>query len=305
MSVVTITGTNDFVRSSELRRVVGAFMAENGDLALERLDGEDHDFVRIQEALTSLPFLANKKMVLLAKPSANSQFAEAAERLIADLPDTTDLVLVEPKFDKRSSLYKLLKKQTDFREYNQLDESRLVTWLTERAKTNGARLSSSDARYLIDRVGPNQQLLSTEVDKLGLYSQTISRESIELLAEKAPQSSVFDLIETAFSGNKKRALSLYDEQRQQKIDPMQIIAMFAWQLHVLALVCASEGRSADVIAREAKQSPYTISKSQRLAHQTNLSKIRELIDALTTIDRRSKREAIDLDEALQNFILRI
>lgn len=305
MSVVTITGPNNFARHQALQRLVTDFVAQYGELALERVDGEEVEFERIQEALTSLPFLANKKMVLLQRPSANSRFAETAEQLLSDCPDTTDLVMVEPKFDKRSSLYKLLKQQTDFQEYGPLDGAQLATWLVQRAQENGANLSTSDARYLIERVGADQQRLASEVDKLALFQAVINRQSIDLLTDKTPQSTIFELIEAAFAGNRMRALELYDEQRRLKVEPIQIIAMFAWQLHVLALVLTSEGRSAEAIASAAKLNAFSVGKSQRLARQLRLSQVRQLIDQLVTIDQRSKREMIDLDEALRNYILQL
>jgi DNA polymerase-3 subunit delta len=305
MSVITITGANDFMRSSELRMLIDAFVAEHGDLALERLDGEETTFERIQEALTSLPFLANKKMVVLNRPSANTGFAEAAESLLAELPETTELLLVEPKFDKRSNLYKLLKKQTDFRDYTQLETAQLASWLVERAQASGAKLTTSDARYLVERVGADQQLLANEVDKLVLYQPTITKQTIDELTEKTPQSTIFELIETAFSGKRERALELYEEQRRLKVEPIQIIAMLAWQLHVLALVCAAEGRATDSIAGEAKLNSFTVSKTQRLAAQLSLGQVRRLVDQLVVIDQRSKREAIDLDEALRNYIVQL
>ena len=305
MSVITITGTNDFMRTSEIHKLVQEFVAEYGDLALERIDAEEVEFERIQEALTSLPFLANKKMVVLGRPSASAKFAERAETLLAELADTTDLLLVEPKFDKRSNLYKLLKKQTDFREYGHLEDSQLAAWLGERAKASGAIISNADARYLVERAGHDQQLLANEIDKLALYQPKITRHTIDDLTEKTPQSTIFELIEAAFSGKRQRALELYDEQRHMKVEPIQIIAMLAWQLHVLALVCASEGRPADVIARESKISPYTVGKTQRLAHRLSLAQVRQLVDKLVVIDKRSKREMIDLDEALRNYILQL
>src|SRR3546814_19438404 len=59
-----------------------------------------------------------------------------------------------------------------------------------------------------------------------------------------PQSTIFELLDAALSGNTRRALELYEEQRSMKVEPQQIIAMLAWQLHVLAVVkAAGERRS--------------------------------------------------------------
>jgi DNA polymerase-3 subunit delta len=301
----TLTGENDFARSQALKRRVAEFVAEHGDLALERLDGEETDFVRMGEALTSLPFLASKKMVIIQRPSANKEFAEAAEKLLADLPETTDLILVEPKFDKRSSLYKFLKKQTDFREFTEMDGPALAKWLSAEAGKRGATLSLSDARYLVERVGQSQQLLANELEKLCLRAATITRPIIDELTEATPQSTIFNLIDAAMSGDTKRAMQLYGEQRQLKVEPQQILALFAWQLHVLALVRAAGARSADDIAHDAKLSPFVVRKSQGIARRMELSRLKLLIAELLTIDRRSKREPIDLDDALQYFVLQL
>jgi DNA polymerase-3 subunit delta len=303
MPVITITGDNDFARSQALKSLVGDFIKAESDLALERLDGETTEFVRIQEALTSVPFLANTKMVVLSSPTKNKEFAEQAESLLQALPDTTQLILHEPKFDKRSSLYKLLKKQTDFREYSAVDGPALAKWLTEMAKAQGASLTLGDARYLIDRLGPHQQLLASEIEKLSIAGGSITRERIDALTDPAPQSTIFQLLDAALAGKAKQAIAIYDEQRALRVEPQQIIAMFAWQLHIMALMKTAGSRGADEVAREAKISPYVAGKSRSLVQQLSLPDILRMITDLLDIDARSKREAIDLDEALRFYII--
>jgi DNA polymerase-3 subunit delta len=301
--VITITGENDFARSQELKKLVADFVSAEGDLALEQIDAEDTEFVRIQEAVTSLPFLANIKMVVLRSPSKSKEFADKAEELLDGLPETTELVLYEPKCDKRSSLYKLLKKLTDFREFTTLDAAGLQRWAVQLAGASGAMLSSGDARYLLDRVGLNQQLLAGEIEKLCLPGGTIDRERINNLTEPTPQSSIFQLIDAAVRGDTRGALRLYDEQRAMKVEPQQIIAMFSWQLHIMAVVKTAAGRSPDQIAREAKLNPYVVGKTATLAGSMPLSQLLQKIDDLLLIDLRSKRESLDLDDALKHFIL--
>lgn len=305
MTVITLTGDNDFTRREALRRLVQDFVASEGDLALERIDAEAVEINRIEEALTSLPFLSNKKMVVLASPSASKPLAEHIDRLLAGLPETTELILYEPKFDKRSNLYKLLKKQTDFREFAALDHAALSRWVVESAAARGAKMSSADARYLVDRVGMNQQLLGSEVEKLSFAGKAIDRAAIDSLTEASPQSTIFQLLDVAFAGQSRRAMELYEEQRRMRVEPQQIIAMFAWQLHGMAVVKAGGRRSAADIARVAKLNPYVVGKTQTLVRGLTRARLVELIDELLSIDRRSKRQAIDLDEALRYFILQL
>ncbi len=302
---ITLTGENSFGLQQELRQLANDFVREHGDLALERLDGEEVEFGKIREALTGLPFLAGKKLVVLRAPSANKQFVEAAEQLFGEVPETNDVVLVEPKLDKRTAYYKYLKQQTDFREFPALDQLGLSRWLVEEAKRKQGTLTPGDARYLVDRVGSDQQLLSNELEKLLLYSSDVTRRTIDLLTDQTPQSTVFELLEAAFAGNSKKTLHLYEEQRALKVEPAQIVAMLTWQLHTLAVIKAAGDRTADQIAKEAKINPFVVRKSQGIARKLTLAELKKLIHDLLQIDVAMKTISIDADEALQHFLLQL
>ena len=303
--IVTLTGDNSFGWQHDLRQLVRNFVAEHGDLALERVDGEEAEFNRIQEALTSLPFLASKKLVLLRSPGTNKSFLEKFEQLLADVPETTDVVIVEPKLDKRLVYYKFLKAKTDFRDFPELEESSLTQWLVAQAKAQQGSLSSSDARYLVERVGAKQRLLSNELEKLLLYNPQITRQTINLLTDEAPQSTVFQLMEAAFAGNARRALELYREQRALKVEAPEIIALLGWQLRVLAIIKTAGDRSAETIAKESKLNPYVVRKSQGIARQLSLTQLKKLISDLVNIDASSKRSSLNIDEALQHYLLQL
>ena len=148
-------------------------------------------------------------------------------------------------------------------------------------------------------------MLSNELEKLLLHDPQVTRASIDLLTEQTPQSSIFQLLEAAFAGNAKKALGLYEEQRALKVEVPQIIAMLAWQLHILAIVKLAGNRSAAVIASEAKLSPYVVQKSMAIAGRIELETLKQRISDLLAIDAKSKRTSIDTDEALQFFLLQL
>jgi len=301
--ITTLTGENDVLRQDALRQTVGAFVTEHTDMGLERLDGEEASYERMHEAAQSLPFLVSRKLVILRSPSANKDFVERFEQFCGDVAETNDVVLVEPKLDKRQSYYKQLQKLTDFREFKLLDGPALTTYLVNYAKEQGGALNSSDARLLIDRVGTNQLVLQHEVDKLLAYNPKIDRASIELLTERTPQSSIFELLDAAFAGNSKRAMTLYHEQRAARVEPQQILAMLIWQLHILAIVKLAGQKSADTVAKEARISPFTVRKTQGLARRITLAQLKDLVRQLREFDVRLKSESLDADEVVQYYLL--
>ncbi len=302
-NVITLTGNNHFLLKTELDKLVNGFVEEHGDLALERLDGEEVSFARILEAVQSLPFFGSKKMVVLKSAVGNKDLTENIEQVLESATETTDLVMVEPKLDKRTAYFKVLKKRTDFQEFNELDAPGLARWLSNEAKGQSANLKPSDAQYLVERIGTNQQMLSQELNKLVNYRSDITRETINLLTEPSPQSTIFELLDTAFAGNARRAILLYKEQRILRVEPQQIVAMLAWQLHVLAIIKTAGDRSPNEIAARAKLNPFVVRKSQSIARKLGLGDIKKLVQDLLEIDTRLKSEPIDPDEALQNYLL--
>jgi DNA polymerase-3 subunit delta len=302
---MTMTGENDGLRQNAMRRIVDDFVAEHTDMGLERIDGEEAGYERMHEAVQSLPFLASRKLVILRTPSANKDFVEHFEQFVGDVAETNDVVLLEPKLDKRLSYYKQLQKHTDFKEFKLLDGSALTTYLVEYAKAQGGDLSLAEARTLVDRVGTNQLTLCHEVDKLLAYNPKINRDSVELLTERTPQSSIFELLDAAFAGNARHALTLYREQRAARVEPQQILAMLIWQLHILAIVKLAGQKSPDVVAKETKISPFTVRKTQGLARRITLSQLKDLVRSLREFDVRLKSESLDADEVVQYYLMNL
>lgn len=301
--ITTLTGDNAYGLTRALAERRDSYISEFGDIALERIDGAESPIERINESLQSAPFLASKKLVIVSEPSKQKSWVENYEHIIAAIPESTDVILVEPHPDKRTAYYKWLVKNTAVEHFDPLDAPKLASWASATVEQSGGSITLADATYLVERVGINQQLIASEIEKLLLYKPDISRETIELLVDATPQSTIFQLLEAAFNGDTARALELYDEQRALKVEPQQIIAMLTWQLHILTIIKTAGDRSAEVIAADAGLNPYVVRKSSAIARRLSATKLREIISQLLAIDIDSKRSAINIDDGLRNYIL--
>lgn len=303
--IETFTGANDFARTQALRQRVAEFVQQHGDFAVERLDGESTSSEQMRASVESLPFLTARKLVVLREPSKQKVFTEAIADILAAVSESTDVIIVEPKLDKRLSYYKILKKDTQLQEFPQLDANGLSRWASEYVKQNGGTLSATDAKLIVDRLGVNQQMMQLELDKLLAYDPKVTKQTIELLTDRLPQSTVFELLDAAFAGNLPRAMQLYKEQRELKVEPQAIIAMLAWQLHIVAVVKAGGQKSADDIAKAAKLNPFVVRKSQTLAKKLTLQRLKQLVAELLALDARLKRTVTDADDATQLYLIQL
>lgn len=305
MTTTTLIGHNSYLIKLKAHQIIDDFTKKNGDLAVQKIDCEEATGDQISEAIQSLSFLNPWKLVVLTNPSRNKEVSQIIDKLLSDIPDSTDLLIVENYPDKRSTLYKTLKSKTEMQEFNSQDESKIASWIIDYAKSKGGSISSKDSNYLVNRVGTDQQRLANEIDKLVTFDKNISIQSIDSLTQKSINSTIFELIEEAMKGNVDKALKLYDEQRFQNVQPVQIIAMLTWQLHILLLVKSATGKTSGQIASEAKISPFVVSKTQTIARFMDIYKIKQLISELLDIDRRSKTVALDVDQALKLYITSI
>lgn len=301
--ITTLTGSNDYLLKAALLEQKKAFIDAYSDIGFEQYDGEDIKPDQVPSIMQSVPFLAEKRMVVLRKPSTNKAVTEQIEKLLDEVPETTDLIIVEPAIDKRTSYYKALQKKTQFLVFDEVREHELATWAVDYAKQQGGSLGKSEAQFLIARVGPNQLTLAQEITKLIFYRNPITKESITEMTDPLPQSNVFDLLDAALAGNNQRVITLYKEQRQQKVEPLAIMAMLAWQLHILALLKTADGRSPQAIASEGRVSPYTLRKSQSVAARIPLATLKQWVADAFALDVRLKSEPIDADDALLYYLL--
>lgn len=303
MKPITLTGSNSFLVREELSKIIKDFIAKHGDFGIEKIDGEETEYERITETLQATPFLSTKRLVVLRNPSANKKFAEKIEEILDDLPEHTELIIVETKLDKRLNYFKTLQKKTDFRDKKELEEEQLTSWVQEFAKKLGCKITASDTNYLINKTGPNQELLAQEIEKLVNFSSDISKETIDQLVEAVPGSTIFELIDAAVRGDKQKALAIYDEQRQQKVEPLAIMGMLAWQLHVLATIKAAGSRPPANIASEAHLNPFVVRKNQGTAKNLSLEQIKSMVKRAEELDAKLKTSSIDADDSLKHYLL--
>ena len=84
--IILLTGTNSFAIRQTLDTLVTNFLNKNGAHALERVDGESFDALRLPELLQGASLFASERLVLLRDASKNKLLWEASCRQSAFSP---------------------------------------------------------------------------------------------------------------------------------------------------------------------------------------------------------------------------
>jgi DNA polymerase-3 subunit delta len=301
--IVAFVGDNAPAREKAAKEYIAGFVNVHGSAAIDRFIGEDLDQATFNSAISTVPFLSPKRMVVVRGLSANKQLTENFESLSEKVADTTDLVIIEDHLDSRSRFLKTLNQVADIRQFSNLEGDDLIDWVIKYTKSLGGEITQSSARALIDRVGTNHQLLANELEKLVLYSPKITVEAIKELTVYSPKSSVFAMLDAALTGDISTSLKLYGEQRAQGMEPQAILGMITWQLHTLALVKSAGNLSAKDIVSATKLNPFVVRKNQAKLNKMPQSKLIKLFEQAIEVDGKIKSLSIDPDTAVQTLIM--
>jgi DNA polymerase III subunit delta len=300
--ICLLYGENEFAIQLERNRLISTYLGDNDPFGLERLDGQDLSVNQLRDSVLQLPFLVSKKLVVLSGAFSDKAITQALTDLIENIPDSIDLVMVDPKPDKRTKLFKFLQSKRYTKEFQPLKGSALQTWVTEYARMQNSDISAEDASYLIDRVGTDQMLLAREIEKLA-YVPSISRSEIDSLTEPALSASVFELLDLAFSGKSDRAQGVYDVLLANKTDPSEIMGLIAWQLHAFALVKSANSLNSSDVSSKTGLHPFVVGKAIRVVEGITTQQIKTIVAKATQVDELIKTGKADPEDALRILLL--
>lgn len=302
--ITVLSGKNIFSLNQYKNEVVDQQIKDYGEYSIEILNASEVSFKDILINVQTMPFLVEKKLIIISDIAVNKDATEDVEKLLEVDNQNVEILIVESNFDKRSSLYKTLKKKTNFKEFNDLDDYTLSKWISEIAKKNSYKISNSEISYLVQRVGSDQQKLFNELNKLASYENNITKENIELLTTKSIKSTTFDMLDSLFQGNINRAVEFYNEQRALNVEPQMIVGSLVWQLRVILAVKYSK-ENIDQTAKLSKFSPYSLRKSQNLADKLSKDQLKDIVSSILQLDIDSKSKSIDIDQAIKFKLLTI
>ncbi len=285
----------------------------DGDTNITELNGEELTPSDILDAIAVLPFLSDKRLVLI-KNFLSEQKADAQKKLaekLTDVPDTTVLVFYElKKPDKRLSLFKHLNKIAKVYEFQPPQGTTLNQWIIDKTSKKGGKINIMAASYLAQHVGADLWKLSSEIDKLTAYAgeREIQAKDIDLLTRSSAETNIFKLTDQI--GNKrtheaiKTLHTLLDSGEELPYVFAMIVRQFRLLIEVKDLV--RKGFQKQQIIDRLKQHPFVITNTLNQTRNFEADKLKETYTKLLEIDTKFKTGKIHyLSTDKRHYLLQI
>jgi DNA polymerase-3 subunit delta len=308
-------GENELERSEQVadfKRKVGDESVR--DLNVTVLDGRKTTLSEIQHAADAIPFLADKRLVIVegllarlagrkskssdepdddsAPMGSAKDFLNSLLAYLPNVPDSTRVVFVEAQAIKPThAILKLAQKQSGKTviEFPQPQAGELTNWILKRAKKRGGEIDRAAATKLAAMIGGDLRRLDQELEKLITYvnaQRIITEKDVVLLVTDSGLSNIFDMVDALGRRDGKKAARELHHLLDQGDNPLGLLAMIVRQFRLLIQVkeLSEQSLSPDAMAKELKLHPFVVKKIGEQARNFTLPQLETIYRRLLDID---------------------
>jgi DNA polymerase-3 subunit delta len=232
----------DYLRDQAVAAIKAAVLggAEEGGFNCDVLYGDETDASEVLAGAGEAPMFGERRLVVVK--AADRLPARERDALLPYLEhpcDSTTLVFVAAKLDRRQRFTKALKERAVTVECSALPDHHLADWIRREAERSGVRLNEEAillmkelAVSLKDLEGGALYMVRRELEKLAVYmpeGKEASPADVEAVRGGEPGASVFDLSEAIAARDRGRALRILARNLEAGEAPLRILGSLAWQ----------------------------------------------------------------------------
>ena len=312
-------GNDEFAIARKLKDFDSDFTdPTSADMNTARLDARSVNENDLNTAVNAMPFLAKRRLVLLANPSAkynNSSTRKKFLEFLEKAPETTRIVmyeLVEPRDMEKHWLVKWAEKNAKLIQTSAFLLPRLrdmTGWIVNETKQQGGQIEPRAADMLKDMVGVDTRQAGMEIAKLLAYvnwSRQVTVQDVEAVCIVTSQQSVFDFVDALSNGNGKSAQHLLHRLLETE-DTFTLWGMVIRQFRLLIQareILDGRGNKEDV-ARALGVHPFVAEKTTGQAAHFSVESLEAIYHSLLKIDERVKTGQVTLDLAMDTLVVEL
>lgn len=212
-----------------------AYGKENLEFNVEVFHGDRDEPERIVESCMTLPFLSEKRLVVVHHIEKGSDLFQKKLTGYCSSPNpSTCLLLLWNAKPNQTTLAKELPSQIiqcgTIVKCWKLFEERKLPWVQEKCAKMGKQISPKAVEFLVKECGESLGELTSEIEKLVLYvgeKKEISLSDVQETMSFKRNRSIWDFIDHLEKGNIKKAGQILEHCLEQGEEPIKMLNMIA------------------------------------------------------------------------------
>ena len=289
-------GADDFSLHEELGKIK-AGLGELVESNITFFDGQQLRLTQLLDACCAMPFLGSHCLIVVegfVKRFEAGEEARALKELVARMPPTTVLVLIDGEIKRESPLLRELSPLASVKEFSPLKGTALRDWMAKRVADRGGAISPQALKALATFVGENLWVLASEIEKLLLYcsGRRIEEEDVKRVVSYAREASVFTMVDALIEGRASSAAPLLHQLLDEGATAPYLLVMITRQLRLMvqAKELALTGMPASTIKeRLGLASDYMLTKALGQSRRYSMKRLEQVYRKLLETDLAIKR----------------
>lgn len=300
-------GEDKYRLQKRLREIMATHEGAAGDINISKIS-EKYDFSVIKNEAESLPFLSDKRLLVVSNVLKSKDKALTGDlaKWLGTLSTENDLVFVEDEApDQRTSLYKTLAKVGKIEIFAEFKPFEAINWIKTQVTEKKGTIDADAASLLQLYCGSDLNRLSNEIDKLVNYDPHITKNTVEKLVDAGFFNTIFELTDALSDKKPKKALDLLVRTLDAGENEIYLVSMLARQVRNLLIVKdLSEHRlSESEIVGKTHLHPFVIKKSLAQSRNFTKNQLLTLHGSLVDLDLAMKSTSTDPRVLLQKFVV--
>lgn len=317
-------GEEPYLTSHYTERLAAAAVGrdEMGSFNLVRLDGQETDWDRIEDAVLSLPLMADRKCVIVRDfdvTAGGTKVQQRIEALLSAPPETCVLIFylsqLQPDMKKSAKWRHFVEKAEQHGTcvaFDRRTDSEAARMLCAGAARRQVTLSPDVARAMVAQCGNDLFSLLGELEKLCALAGeggTITAALVETAATKHLEASIYDLSKAILRHHytdSYTVLSRLFYARERAVDILSRLSGAYVDLY-RAKAAAVAGVSPTSLAAEFnyRGREFVLKNAARDCQKLSLSVLRQSLDLLAETDTRLKSSRCDERVALELLVAQL
>lgn len=271
----------------------------------------DADIGVVRDEIETLPMMAPRRVVVIREvQDLTDKEWSVLEPILVSPVDTTVLILMGSRIDKRKKYFKILMDQSVNVEFKRPFENQIAGWVRHICKAHNLTISDEAVQLVHRLVGNHLMEIEGEVKKLVdfLGSRThIEIEDVAQCVSKKREENVFELAETIARGDKVESLIHLVKLLEQGQSEIGIVAMIARHIRILLMIKQGQemGMAGQKLAAFAQVPAYYLHDYVNQARLWNVKKLETALLILSETDRALKSSPLSAHIWLENLVFKI
>ena len=344
--VYMICGEQDYLRIYNKETLSSAVLAGGDEMNRSYYTGADFSVPEVIDFAQTLPFFAERRVVVLedtflfknkggdsadneeknadnhnqdstgktasVSETSSGNTGDAVSQMsafIKKIPDTTVMIFVEKKPDKRSALYKAIKSNGFIMECGKLEDADMYRWIAGKCREYGFVIDRAAMQKILEYTGQDMLLISHEIEKLAGYcagQRQITQQDVENIVSRTVRDRIFEMMDAILAHDPDHALNCYMDLLKLQTAPQQIIAVMISQYNLILQVgeLNARGSTLEEIAAKVGRPEWAVRRVMRILGRYNAAVLIHALQDWVQVNMDYKSGRIDPQLAVEKLIVR-